>query len=165
MSDLTLTIRSVKCRAVTAPLQRPVRTAVGTIPSAPLVLIDLLTREGITGRAYIFAYNKVALASLAQMVQAIGDELQGKAVTPVDRMAELERQFRLLGWQGLIGMAIAGLDMALWDALSRAAGLPLARLLGGQPRAIPAYDSYGVVERSADEATLARSVASGRLTT
>lgn len=161
MSDLALTIQSVTARAVIAPMQRPVRTAVGTIPSAPLVLIDLLTRQGITGRAYVFAYSKAALAPLAQLVQAIGDELEGKAVAPTDRMRELDRHFRLLGWQGLVGMAIAGLDMAFWDALSRAADAPLARFLGGEPRGLPAYDSYGVVERSVDEAALAQSVASG----
>jgi mandelate racemase len=38
-------------------------------------------------------------------------------------------------------MAIAGIDMALWDACARAAGVPLVTLLGGQPRPVPAYAS------------------------
>ena len=44
-----LTIRDVKARAVIAPLKRPVRTAVGTIPFAPLVLIDVLTEQAAPG--------------------------------------------------------------------------------------------------------------------
>jgi mandelate racemase len=36
-------------------------------------------------------------------------------------------------------MAITGIEMAAWDALARAAGLPLARLLGGTMAPIPAY--------------------------
>jgi len=56
-----LTIKDIKARAVVAPLKRPVRTAVGTIPSAPLVLIDVLTEQGSAGRSYIFTYTAAAL--------------------------------------------------------------------------------------------------------
>jgi mandelate racemase len=41
-------------------------------------------------------------------------------------------------------MAMAGIDMAAWDALARAVGLPLVRLLGGTPRRVPAYNSCGL---------------------
>jgi len=161
MRDLALTVRSVASRAVNAPLLRPLRTAVGTIPSASLVLIDLAAHQGVLGRAYIFAYRPEALGPLARLVQSIGEALKEKPVAPLARMQELDRQFRLLGWHGLVGMAIAGLDMATWDALARAADAPLVRLLGGEARACPAYDSYGVVDPSKDEAVLAQSVASG----
>jgi len=161
MSDLGLTIHSITARAVNPPLARNLRTAVTTIPSAPLVLIDLLTHEGVTGRVYIFAYHSAALAPLTQLVQTIGDDLKGKAVVPAERMRELDLRFRLLGWHGLVGMAIAGLDMVFWDALARAADVPLVRLLGGEPRPLTAYDSYGVVDRPADEKALEQSLASG----
>src|SRR5688500_7132926 len=54
-----LTIRSLTARAVVAPLARPLRTASGEIPAAPLLLIDIATDQGITGRAYLFGYTKV----------------------------------------------------------------------------------------------------------
>ena len=41
-----LTISAVKTRAVLAPLARPITTAVASIEKAPLLLIDLETREG-----------------------------------------------------------------------------------------------------------------------
>ena len=129
MNASRLTIAEAAARAVVAPLKRPVRTAVGTIPAAPLVLIDLRTREGVVGRAYLFGYTPLALAPLVRLVE----ELKGQPAVPVERQAALDRRFRLLGWQGLVGMAVAGLDMALWDALGRAAGWPVARLLGGAP--------------------------------
>ena len=59
-----LTIREIKARAVVAPLKRPVRTAVGTIPSAPLVLIDVLTEQGSAGRSYIFRLHRRPRSSL-----------------------------------------------------------------------------------------------------
>jgi mandelate racemase len=46
--------------------------------------------------------------------------------------------------QGIVRMALAGFDIAAWDALARAAGKPLATLLGGNPRPIPAYNSCGL---------------------
>lgn len=156
-----LTIRSTRARAVISPLRRPVRTAVGTIPAAPLVLIDVETNEGVTGRAYVFAYTPVALAPLARLVENIGAELVGEAVAPLERMRAFDRRFRLIGWQGLVGMAVSGLDMAFWDALGQAAGWPVARLLGGEPRALRAYDSYGVVDPRADARDLRQSLEQG----
>ena len=131
MSASAPTIRSVKARAVDAPISRPVKNAFGVIRSAPLVLIDVATDQGITGRAYIFAYTRLTLKPLVQLIEDIGSELAGKPVAPFDLMAQLDARFRLLGWQGLVGMAVSGLDMAFWDALGQAAGQPLATLLGG----------------------------------
>jgi mandelate racemase len=41
-------------------------------------------------------------------------------------------------------MAIAGIDMAMWDAQARAVSLPLARFLGGEVRPVAAYHSCGM---------------------
>jgi len=127
-----LTIRGIRARAVDAPLVHPIRTAVGEVPSAPLVLIDLATEEGVLGRSYLFAYTPVTLRALVSLLDDLEPELVGKSVAPVDRMRELEMRLRLVGWQGLIGMAVGGIDMALWDALGHAAGRPVAALLGGE---------------------------------
>jgi mandelate racemase len=40
--------------------------------------------------------------------------------------------------------AMAGIDMAAWDALGQALNQPLARLLGAKPRPVPAYNSKGL---------------------
>src|SRR5262249_39728024 len=56
---------------------------------------------------------------------------------------KLARRFRLLGPQGLVGMALAGIDMALWDALARLHSLSLVRLLGGVEKSVPAYGAVG----------------------
>jgi mandelate racemase len=161
MGGSDLIIRDVKARAVVAPMKRAVRTAVGTIPAAPLVLIDLITEQGIAGRTYLFAYTPAALAPLVRLIEEMAPELKGKAVAPFDRMRDFDRRFRLIGWQGLIGMAVSGLDMALWDALARTLDQPLARLLGGSPAPIPAYDSFGIIDPIADEKAIRQSVDQG----
>ena len=161
MSKTTPTIRSVKARAVVVPISRPVKNAFGVIEAAPLVLIDVVTDQGFTGHSYIFAYTKLTLTPLVRLIEEIGRDLAGKAIAPFDLMAVMDAKFRLLGWQGLVGMAVSGLDMAFWDALGQAAGQPLATLLGGSPRAIRAYDSYGAVDPVADEKDLRRSLDQG----
>ena len=161
MDKSNLTIRSVRARAVDAPISRPVKNAFGVIRSAPLVLIDVMTDQGVTGRSYIFGYARLTLKPLVQLISDIGAELTGKPVAPFDLMAQMDAKFRLLGWQGLVGMAVSGLDMAFWDALGQAAAQPLTALLGGTPRPIRAYDSYGAVDPVADEKDLRRSLDQG----
>ena len=161
MSATIPAIRSVKARAVVAPISRPVKNAFGVIESAPLVLIDVATDQGVVGHAYIFAYASLTLKPLVHLIEEIGSGLIGKAIAPFDLMAQMDAKFRLLSWQGLVGMAVSGLDMAFWDALGQAAGRPLAELLGGSPRPIKAYDSYGVVDPKADKKDLKRSLDQG----
>ncbi|WP_024515411.1 enolase C-terminal domain-like protein [Bradyrhizobium sp. Tv2a-2] len=154
-------IRSVNARAVVAPIARPVRNAFGVIEAAPLVLIDIATDQGVTGRSYIFGYSRVTLKPLVLLIEEIGRDLEGKSLTPFELMKAMDARFRLLGWQGLVGMAVSGLDMAFWDALGRIAGKPLVELLGGAARPMRAYDSYGAVDPVADERALRRSLDQG----
>jgi mandelate racemase len=161
MNTTTSAIRSVTARAVDVPISRPVKNAFGVIRSAPLVLIDVVTDQGVTGRSYIFGYARLTLGPLVRLIEEIGSGLTGQAIAPFDLMTAMDAKFRLLGWQGLVGMAVSGLDMAFWDALGKIAGQPLAQLLGGSPRPIRAYDSYGAVDPVADAKDLRRSLEQG----
>jgi len=156
-----LTIDSIAARAVLVPMPRPVRTASGDILAAPLVLVDVQTNEGIVGRSYAFAYNPLMLRSLVQFLRDVAPDLVGKAVSPRERMRQLEKRLTLVGWQGVAGMAVGALDMALWDALGRAANLPVAVLLGAEVKPLDAYDSYGILDIKTDLAWIEASVESG----
>lgn len=118
MSISQLTIHSLRVRAVEVPLARHIMTSSGTIPLAPVVLIDLLTEEGITGHSYLFTYTSLALKPVAQLVSNLGAAIVGDVVAPVRIEQKLQQFLRLLGPQGLTGMAMAGIDMAIWDALA-----------------------------------------------
>ena len=151
-----LTIRDLRLRGVHVPMRLPLQTRGGTIGVAPLALIDLLTEEGVTGSTYLFCYTPLALKPVLQVLANVGALLKGDAVAPLDIDRKLRSQFRLLGVKGVVGMALAGIDMAAWDALARAQEVPLIRLLGGEPRPVPAYNSCGLgligSERAAAEA-------------
>jgi len=156
-----LIITDLQARAVVVPLRRPIRTASGSIEASSLVLLDLATEQGITGRAYLFAYTPMMLPPLLALARQLAPLLRGQAVVPLALQQRLQRQFRLLGLQGLLGMLVSTLDMACWDALGRAAGCAVATLLGGEPRPVRAYDSWGLIDPAADAAALAHSVAQG----
>ena len=140
-----LTIREVRVRAVSVPLKTPIKTASGDIPEAPLVLFDLLCEEGVTGSSYVFCYTADALGPTAGAAANIAEAIAGDGAHPLDIDRKLRSRFRLLGVQGLIGMAMAGIYMAVWDAQARAVGLALVSFLGGRPKPIPAYGRYGLL--------------------
>lgn len=151
-----LIVRDLRVRAVSVPMPLPLQTSNGTIGIAPLALIDLYTDAGVTGTAYLFCYTPLVLKPVVQMLGQLSQLIQGEPVSPIELDRKLRSRFRLLGCKGVVGMALAGIDMALWDALARAQGIPLARALGGELRRIPAYNSCGLgmigPQRAAEQA-------------
>jgi mandelate racemase len=156
MTAKPLTVAAVTTRAVVVPMARPLATGGGAVATAPLVLIDLATKEGVTGRAYVFAYSVALLGPLAALTANLGEALAGEPLAPITLEAKLQKALRLPGAQGLAMMALSGLDIAAWDAHARALELPLARALGAEPRNVPAYNSNGLgiigPEKAAKEA-------------
>jgi mandelate racemase len=151
-----LTIRSIRSRAVSVPMRFPLGTSAQTLRAAPLLLIDLETEEGITGRTYLFCFMPMGAALVARVLEEALAAIKGQAIEPAKIGAKLARHFRLIAVSGVIGLALSALDVACWDAMAIAAGKPLVEFLGGKRRAIPAYNSNGLglmpTERLADEA-------------
>lgn len=151
-----LTIRALQGRAVSVPMKRPLGTSAQTIREAPLLLLDLVTEQGTTGRSYLFCYLPSVAGALLEIVEGISAQIKGDPVSPLELSTKLTRQYRLVGVRGVVSMAMAGLDVACWDALSIAAGMSLVQFLGGTPKPVPAYNSNGLglidPDRVGDEA-------------
>ena len=137
-------IRAIKVRGVAAPMKRPLVTSIATVSVAPLLLIDLETDAGVTGRSYLFALAKHHLPPLAELVKAMAAMVEGDEVAPFDLEKKLRARYALLGVHNIVLFAMAGIDMAAWDALAQQLGQPLVRLLGAAPRPVPAYNSKGL---------------------
>ena len=130
-------------RAVLLPMREAHRTASGVITESPLVLTDVVLDDGTVGHSLVFTYTHAALRPTAELVRNLEALVKGDPLAPADTEQKLARRFRLLGPQGLVGMALAAVDMALWDAQARLLGVSLARLLGGTPKPVPAYGAVG----------------------
>jgi mandelate racemase len=151
-----LKIRSIQTTLVKVPMRRALGTSAMRIDHAPLLLVDLQTEEGIVGHAYLFCYLQSAGIAAQALFQDAAAVLADKAVAPTEVRRLLEGRFRLIGARGLVSMVMAGIDIACWDALAKAAALPLATLLGAALRPVPAYNSNGLglldPQAAADEA-------------
>jgi mandelate racemase len=137
-------IRAITARAVAVPMRRPLQASTGAIGVAPLLLVDLKTDGGITGRAYLFAINKLHLKPLAALVEAMGEMLKGDAVAPFEIEKKLRAKYALLGVHNVVLFGMAAIDMCAWDALGQALNQPVVKLLGGEARPVKAYNSNGL---------------------
>jgi mandelate racemase len=124
-------------------MTEPHQTASGVITESPLVLTDVLTDTGISGHSMVFTYTPAALKPTAELVQNFEVLVKGETLAPADIEQKLAKRFRLLGTQGLVGIALAAIDMALWDALARVHSMPLVRLLGGVEKPVRPYGAVG----------------------
>ena len=139
-----LTIRGVRTTPVLVPMTYALGTSAARVTEAPLLLIDLDTKEGVTGRTYLFCYRPSGARLIALLIDDALSLIRGEEVRPAEIAAKLARNFTLIGVTGAVRMALSGLDMAIWDALAIAARLPLASMLGSAPRPIRAYNSCGL---------------------
>lgn len=139
-----LRLRSARARAVLVPLAYPLGTSAAIVRAAPLVLLDVETDQGLTGRAYVFGYTAAGARAVADTIHEAFGLVAGQTCDPPALAGLLARRYALLGVTGVVRMALSALDIAFWDALAIAAGRPLAEVLGCLRRDVPAYDSRGL---------------------
>jgi len=139
-----LTFRSITARPVVLKLKRPVVARIATITEWPLILIDLHTEEGITGRSYLEPYTVKTMRYLVPAMLDFAELLKGRRIAPLELYELARKSLHFVGYQGMAMIAVSGLDMAAWDALARAAGVPLCVLVGGSVGPVRAYNSNGL---------------------
>jgi mandelate racemase len=148
MSFQTLTLKSIRARPVVLKLARPVVARIATLAEWPLILIDLYTEEGVIGRSYLEPYVRRSMRYLIPALHDLGEMLRGRRLAPVEFYEAARKSLHFVGYEGMAMIAVAGIDMAAWDAVARAAGMPLCVLLGGSIGAVSAYNSNGLWLRS-----------------
>jgi mandelate racemase len=144
MSVPQLTARAIRARPVMAPMRYALGTSAATVRTAPLLLVDLITEEGVVGHAYQFCYTPAAQPAIVAILNDVEGAIRGDSLAPLDVWAKLAKRYTLIGVEGIVRMAMSLVDVAAWDALAKAAKLPLARYLGAEPKSVPAYNSNGL---------------------
>jgi mandelate racemase len=152
-----LTFKSVTARPLLLPLSRPVVARIGRFDQWPVIAIDLYTEEGIIGRSYLEPYVISSMRAIVPVIQDLCAARVGRPLVPLDDFQSSRRTLNFVGYEGITMIAVSGIDMAIWDALAQAAGMPLAVMLGGSIGPVPAYNSNGLW--LCDMGTLAREAA------
>lgn len=122
------------------PAGATVTLGIGRAVKRDAVAVKVTTEGGLVGWGE--AHHGRAPGAVAQLVNTTLRQLV-LGLDAADVTGVWSRVYRMqLGSHGMgagAAIALSGIDMALWDIRGKAAGWPLYRLLGGGPRAIPAY--------------------------
>jgi L-alanine-DL-glutamate epimerase-like enolase superfamily enzyme len=137
-------IRHVGVNAYTIPTDAPESDGTLTWDSTTLVLVRL-NAGGVRGIGY--SYADAATAPLVR--DKLAPLLHGRDVLATSaRWREMVDAIRNLGRPGMASMAIAAVDVALWDAKAKLRDISLAALLGSARSRIPVYGSGGFTSYS-----------------
>ncbi len=139
-------IKFIECdiRCVNVPLREPIIAHIGTFKKWPYLCLDLKTDSEIVGKSYIGPYLVEQLASITQCIKALSEKFKDRIIEPTQFYKEGEKAISLLGYKGIGLYALASLDIAFWDAHSKASGSPLAIHLGGSLKPLKTYNSRGL---------------------
>jgi mandelate racemase len=139
-----LKLKSIRARPVVLKLDRPIVARIATITDWPVILIDLYTEEGIVGCSYLEPYITKSMRYLIPAIHDLGELFKGRHLAPTEMFDAARKSLHFVGYEGMSMIAAAGLDMAIWDAVAKAANMPLCVLLGGTVGEVPAYNSNGL---------------------
>src|SRR5262245_31518649 len=118
-----------------------------------VVLVRAETDAGVTGLGFTTLHGPGAAAARSLIDTELSPLVVGEDPRETDRLfAKAEARFRGVGFAGLVARAYAAVDVALWDAKAKAAGVPLWKLLGGARPSAPFFVSdIGAAGRDAAE--------------
>ena len=141
LSDLTITaIRTTMLRVPWPPSPWLKGHPFGD--ARDILVLDLETRGGISGMGYLLLFQPIMRTIAMCLEETVIPRVIGKNASAVEAIwADLWRSSVTFGRGGIATMAMSALDIALWDALGKRAGLPLHRLWGHFRSDLPAYGS------------------------
>ena len=132
-------VEELEVGAYTIPTDQP--EADGTLAWDATTLVVVHVRGG--GECGLgYTYADVSTAKLVESKLA-GVVAGRDAMAPQAAWEAMVEQTRNLGRPGITSMAIAAVDLALWDLKARVLGLPLCKLLGMAHERVPVYGSGG----------------------
>jgi L-alanine-DL-glutamate epimerase-like enolase superfamily enzyme len=140
-----LRVSAVEARTVSIPLRKPLAFSTRYVARRDYTIVRVRTSDGVEGFGYCYCGNRAG-----PLVTQFVRELLREHVLGADPLAtetvwtNMYRDAILLGRCGAAVRAMSAVDVALWDIIGKATGLPLHRLLGGPKTGrVPCYASGG----------------------
>ena len=137
-------VKSLSVITVNVPLERPIVASLGTFEYWPYMLIEISLSDGTIGKGYIGPYLVNYTQTIALAMKELFKNFQNREIAPYQFYNEGMNHLSLLGRSGIALYALAGLDIAFWDASSKICNEPLCVHLGGSVDKVKAYNSSGL---------------------
>ena len=122
--------------AIRYPLEQPIGDSAHDLSMYELAVVTIRTDEGITGSGFNSGIHGGAVVMATAIEQMIAPALIGKDPFHVRGLwEEMYRRTRVVGRSGVTRLAIAAVEIALWDIMGKALRAPLWKSFGGTGRA------------------------------
>jgi L-alanine-DL-glutamate epimerase-like enolase superfamily enzyme len=142
------TISAFDARLLRVPLTRPWAS---DVMSVGVIATHVVRSDGVEGWGFSWTPQIGAEAAHALLAHDIAPFAIGRDADPEALWDPLWRHLHEAGAGGLTTIALAGLDLALWDAAARAQDMSVADLLGRERTSVRAYGSGVNLHYSLDE--------------
>jgi muconate cycloisomerase len=158
----TMKIARIRATPLLCRFKQPYHWAQGVTLGAPVILIEVETDEGVTGIG-----ESVASPTIEPVLAIINDAIPhfvGQSIYDGNRLvaAYYRLGFNARGTGSAVryfSQAMAGIELSLWDAIGKAVGQPLHRILGGAVRDKIEYFGFVQGDRPAELAGHAKALA------
>jgi L-alanine-DL-glutamate epimerase-like enolase superfamily enzyme len=138
-------ITAVDVSVLRVPVDRPYVAGGRAVDANWHVLARITTSDGVVGVGYVVYPRPDLMTTIGHAARELGEHLIGmSALEPEAAWEKLARRGDWVGPGGLLHIALAPLDIAVWDATGKTLGQPLHRLLGGYRDRLPTYASDGL---------------------
>jgi L-alanine-DL-glutamate epimerase-like enolase superfamily enzyme len=138
-------ITHVNVDVLRVPVDRPYVAGARTVDANWHVLAQIGTSDGVEGFGYVVYPRPDLMPAIGHAARELGGHLLGMSVLePEAAWDKLARRGDWVGPGGLLHIALAPIDIAVWDANGKTLGQPLHRLLGGYRDRLPSYGSDGL---------------------
>lgn len=138
-------IQKVWAELYRIPVHREMKDAIRHFSKMDLVFAYVETDQGVVGSGFTYSIIPFGASEISSMIRhGIADLILG--MDPRDHEEIWNRMWRQVDWVGRGGiavLAVAAVDIAIWDLKARLANMPLHRLLGGAREKVPVYNTDG----------------------
>jgi len=125
------------------PLRESLDDATQSFDELELVVVEIATSDGTTGMGFTYTIGSGGVAIFEFIETTLASILKDAPAAPRVARNHLRAATTFTGREGISELAIAAVDIALWDALAWRYDAPLYEVLGGVEQPIPAYETNG----------------------
>lgn len=127
------------------PVHREMHDAIRHFSKMDVVFAHVQTDDGVSGTGFTYSIIPYGSREISSVIDNSIDSLI-RDMDPMDHEHVWQQMWRKMDWVGRGGiavLAVAAVDIAIWDLKAKAAGLPLHKLLGGFRDRVPVYNTDG----------------------